>query len=859
MEETKNWTDRIRKAKTQTYRLFAVLCTAAVIGTAVPAVSMTAYAAETIYAKTTDALNLRTGAGTNYSVIKVLDKNVTLTVTDRLSSGWAKVKLSDGTTGYCSENYLDVTTDAKTTDALNLRTGAGTNYSVIKTIPSGTKVDVLKFSGSDWAQVKLSDGTTGYVCTDYLTFTASNVNTSVTSTAFGISAASKKMAVGQTFQLKATGNQGTVTWTSSDTKIAKVDSSGKVTALAAGTAVITATDSKTKKAVKCNITAVKTEYTKITLSSTARTLTVGESFQLTATTNTDSKNVKFKSSNTNVAKVDANGKVTSVSAGTATIQAYDATGVITASCKVTVNNQDAISLSSTNVTVNAGSSVVVTAYKSNSSMQVKWTSSNDKVAGVCNGRISGLSAGTAVITVSDSTGKVSAKCTVKVNAVSKGNVSVSRSSVSTTAGKTVYIKGYNGKTWGTSDSDVATVKNGLIETKNPGKAAITYTDANGNKAICVVSVSEAAPVKFAYSSPNSATLNQTVTLTAITDKTVSDVYFIVKMNGKNLKVTATQKTAEGNTYVWRGAFITSQVGTFQAVAYGKRNNQWKTCNDAVTDVYVTSKTQHSQTGLEKLRASDAVIRFIGEKEGFVSGVTYDKLANNLPTIAHGYVVWEGEQFYNNLTRTEGFALLVKAVNEGVYTSRVNQMLSENSVRFNQQQFDSLVSFSYNLGTGWTYSSTLKNILLNCYGTVSNGSNSTATVTADGGLYLRDQPNTSGKTLALLKQGEKVTLVSSNQYNGSWYQVKTGSGLTGYCSGNYLSFGSGSTTTGRDLNYVNKNLFINEMLSYHHASGTCYYGLLYRRVDEVEMFLYGDYTSDGSKNKYGFPSPSCLHF
>ena len=40
-----------------------------------------------------------------------------------------------------------------------------------------------------------------------------------------------------------------------------------------------------------------------------------------------------------------------------------------------------------------------------------------------------------------------------------------------------------------------------------------------------------------------------------------------------------------------------------------------------------------------------------------------------------------------------------------------------------------------------------------------------------------------------------------------------------------------------------------MLARHHASGTCYWGLLYRRIDEVELFMFGDYSVDGSSNKY----------
>ena len=40
-----------------------------------------------------------------------------------------------------------------------------------------------------------------------------------------------------------------------------------------------------------------------------------------------------------------------------------------------------------------------------------------------------------------------------------------------------------------------------------------------------------------------------------------------------------------------------------------------------------------------------------------------------------------------------------------------------------------------------------------------------------------------------------------------------------------------------------------ILQYHHAAGSCYIGLLWRRVDEVEIFFYGDYGRDGDENKY----------
>ena len=184
------------------------------------------------------------------------------------------------------------------------------------------------------------------------------------------------------------------------------------------------------------------------------------------------------------------------------------------------------------------------------------------------------------------------------------------------------------------------------------------------------------------------------------------------------------------------------------------------------------------------------------------------------------------------------------------------MLIENKIKFNQQQFDAFVSFSYNLGTGWTYSSDLLDILLNSYTTTKSSGTVTATVDAYGGLNLRKSYTTSSDVITVIPDGAKVTLVSTNVYNGVWYKVKTSNGKTGYCSGTYLNLHY-PTSTVRDLSYVNKNALITEMLAYHHAGGVCYYGLLYRRADELEMFLYGDYKSDGYANNHNFPDPYCI--
>ncbi|NLC66684.1 MAG: SH3 domain-containing protein, partial [Clostridium sp.] len=60
-----------------------------------------------------------------------------------------------------------------TTNNLNLRRGAGTNYGILLTIPKGGKVEVLSTSGS-WSKVNYK-GTTGFVSSQYLKVTGKPV------------------------------------------------------------------------------------------------------------------------------------------------------------------------------------------------------------------------------------------------------------------------------------------------------------------------------------------------------------------------------------------------------------------------------------------------------------------------------------------------------------------------------------------------------------------------------------------------------------------------------------------------------------------------------------------------------------
>ena len=129
---------------------------------------------------TADALNVRSGPSTSYSVTTKLYKGDKVEILET-SNGWHKIKASNGKIGWVSGDYIKVssgstsqpstsTTKATVTaTSLNVRSGAGTSYSVITKLPKGTVVDVLESASNGWKKIKTSGGTTGWASGDYLT------------------------------------------------------------------------------------------------------------------------------------------------------------------------------------------------------------------------------------------------------------------------------------------------------------------------------------------------------------------------------------------------------------------------------------------------------------------------------------------------------------------------------------------------------------------------------------------------------------------------------------------------------------------------------------------------------------------
>ena len=162
----------------------------------------------------------------------------------------------------------------------------------------------------------------------------------------------------------------------------------------------------------------------VLLNRTSTTIFTGATETLTATvypSDATNKAVTWTSSNTAVATVDANGTVTGIKAGTATITATTTDGGKTATCTVTVKTPVAkVSLNKSSTTIFLGTSETLTAtvYPTDATNKtLTWESSNTEVATVNeNGVVTVVALGTATITAtSQDTPSVKANCTVMVD------------------------------------------------------------------------------------------------------------------------------------------------------------------------------------------------------------------------------------------------------------------------------------------------------------------------------------------------------------------------------------------------------------------------------------------------------------
>ena len=308
----------------------------------------------------------------------------------------------------------------------------------------------------------------------------------------------------------------TITWTSSNANVATVSATGVVTAVAPGTAIITArTANNLTATVTVTVTAVPTN---ITLSPSPLTLTAGAAQALTANLQpaNAATTITWTSSNANVATVSATGVVTAQGLGSAIITARTANN-LTATVTVTVTAAvpTNITLSPSAINLNMGATQPLTAnlQPANVVTTITWTSNNTNVATVSTtGVVTAVAPGTAIITARTAN-NLTAAANVTVAAAAPASITLSHTNVILTIGgtqaiiPTVLPAGANATvTWTSNDASVATVSPaGVITAHAIGPAIITATTVNNLTATVNVTVEGIMPTGITVA-PASLTL-----------------------------------------------------------------------------------------------------------------------------------------------------------------------------------------------------------------------------------------------------------------------------------------------------------------------------------------------------------------
>jgi len=148
--------------------------------------------------RTTDGVNIRAYASTDSNIISTVAAGASVEVTEHDPAGWSRVRVG-GTAGFIRSDFLTrggnsaigspaasstASTEAaigtlRTTGTVNMRSGASTDTGIIRTLASGTSVEVLENQSNGWSRVR-HNGTAGFIRSDLLSATGASSSQSGT-------------------------------------------------------------------------------------------------------------------------------------------------------------------------------------------------------------------------------------------------------------------------------------------------------------------------------------------------------------------------------------------------------------------------------------------------------------------------------------------------------------------------------------------------------------------------------------------------------------------------------------------------------------------------------------------------------
>ncbi len=483
-----------------------------------------------------------------------------------------------------------------------------------------------------------------------------------------VSPSNHEMKVGDTVSLSASvspddATDKSVQWSSSDSGVAEVDSSGTVTAKGTGSATIavSAADGKSA-AVSITVKAASVPVQSVSISG-GTTLTVGEKLTLTASVSPDNatdRSVSWSSDNTGVATVDGSGMVTGVSAGTANITVTTSDGGKTASVAVTVKTSTIavaeVKLSGAD-SVKVGETVKLTAEvlpADATDKSVTWKSSDASLATVDgSGTVKGVKAGSVDITASAGGKSATQKITVQAAAAA----------VTLTAKEMTLTSGESKKADYTVTGEVAETTYAISEAK------YASVDSSGKiQALRAGETTYTVSVKFKDGSTKSASARLVIKAASVSTITLDKSSITLKV-GEKLKLNASVESSGYKGCQWYtsdSAVVSVDKygdGTITAVKAGEATVTVKASDDiskeAVCKVVVTASGKDPKNDTTTpLKDKNGKRLFVKNSSGsFVEAVVadyykYDKFYRQNENIQYVYTGWQtidGKRYFYDKT------------------------------------------------------------------------------------------------------------------------------------------------------------------------------------------------------------------
>lgn len=309
-----------------------------------------------------------------------------------------------------------------------------------------------------------------------------------------------------------------MTWTISDSKVAKLEADGisnvKVTGLAVGTTLVKGVARDGGYEVSCLVTVKGLEG--VTLQPENATIEVDQSLTLTpqfTPENAYDKSMTWTVADASVVKIEPEGesnvKVTGLKGGVTLVQGIATDGEFTVSCLVTVTEKaTSVSVNPTAKRIQVGKSFTVSATVTSETAtdkSVRWSSSKSSVASVSStGRVKAKKVGTAYITAKAKDGSgASASCRVRViRRITR--IELNKYTARLLVGKTMTLKAriypknatIKGLSWTSSDNSIATVDaTGRVYGMSAGMVKIRAKaqDGSGKSAVCLLTVTDPVP------------------------------------------------------------------------------------------------------------------------------------------------------------------------------------------------------------------------------------------------------------------------------------------------------------------------------------------------------------------------------